>query len=57
MTDLKDVLAHLEHLQFIYDLPFDINKHEEGTDIIIGDSIVMSFDEYGNHLETEEIQQ
>lgn len=55
MTDLKDVLAHLEHLQFVYDLPFEVNKHEEGTDIIISDSIVMSFDENGNHLETEEI--
>lgn len=55
MTDLKDVLAHLEHLQFIYGLSFDINKHEEGTDITIGDSILMSFDENGNHLETEEI--
>ena len=55
MTDLKDVLAHLEHLQFIYDLLFEVHKHEDGTDIIIGDSIVMSFDENGNHIETEEI--
>lgn len=55
MTDLKDVLVHLEHLEFVYDLHYEVNKHDEGTDIIIGDSILMSFDENGNHLETEEI--
>lgn len=55
MTDLKDVLAHLQHLEFVYDLHYEVYKYGDGTEVIIGDSILMSFDENGNHLETEEI--
>lgn len=54
MTDLKNVLALLDRL-FLYDIFYNINEHEEGTDITIGDSILMLFDENGNHLATEEI--
>ena len=55
MTDLIDVKKHLDYLEFVYDIHYEVNEHEEGTDITIGDSILMSFDENGNHLETEEI--
>jgi hypothetical protein len=55
MTDLENALEYLGRLQFICYLPFEISKYENCTEIIINDSIVLSFDKDGKYLETEEI--